>query len=137
MFTPSKKKGPRATKPKIEGKLQLHVGDLVRVIAGKDKGKEGKIARVIPSEGKVVIEGINIVVKHQKARQQAQQSVIGAPSPQSQGGRIEQASPLAASKVQLVDPADNKKVTRIGVRMEADGTRVRVARKSGSVIDNG
>ena len=132
MYAPPKKKGPRRSRPQFTGKMRLRVGDTVRVIAGKDKGKEGKITQVLPSEGKVVIEGINIVIKHQKSRQApgAMAAVV------QQGGRIEQAAPLYASKVQLVDPGDANRVTRIGVRVNADGTRDRVARRSGGVIEN-
>jgi large subunit ribosomal protein L24 len=131
MYAPPKKKGPRRNLPQHTGKLRLRVGDTVRVIAGKDKGKEGKITQVMPSEGKVLIEGINIVVKHQKPRQTA------AGVPAQGGGRIEQAAPLWACKVQLVDPGDGSRVTRIGIRTNADGSRVRIARKSGGLIDNG
>jgi large subunit ribosomal protein L24 len=137
MYTPPKKKGPRTNKTQHEGKLRLRVGDLVRVITGKDKGKEGTVSQVLPSEGKVVIEGINITVKHQKARPQPQQNVVSAAASQPQGGRIEKAAPIPASKVQLVDPADSNKLTRIGVKTDAEGNRVRVARKSGSVLENG
>ncbi len=134
MWTPPRKKGPRAVTPKFESKMRLRVGDTVRVMAGKDKGKEGQVSRVLPAQGKVVIEGINIMIKHQKARPQANATVA---SQQQQSGRVEQAAPLYASKVQLVDPADSKFVSRIGIRANADGSRVRVARKSGSVIENG
>ena len=91
MYQPAKKKGPRTNKPQFEGKVRLRVGDLIRVLTGKDKGKEGKITQVMPTEGKVVVEGINIVVKHQKAR--PQQGTVSAAAPQPQGGRIEQAAP--------------------------------------------
>lgn len=137
MYIPSKKKGPRTTKTKFSGKVLLRKGDLVRIIAGKDKGKEGKVTLVMPSEGKVVVEGLNIVVKHQKPRPQMQQNAVSAAAAQSQGGRIEKSAPLSIAKVQLVDPGDNKSVTRIGVKTDANGERVRVARKSGSVIENG
>ena len=136
MWTPPKKKGPRANKPAFEGKLRLRTGDLVRVIAGKDKGKEGRLTHVLPGDGKVVVEGVNIVVKHQKPRPQAQQNIMGGAS-QPQGGRMEISAPLDISKVQLVDPGDNARVTRIGVRVDAEGNKARVARKSGSVIENG
>lgn len=133
MYAPPKKKGPRRNQPQYTGKLRLRVGDTVRVRAGKDRGKEGKITRILASEGKVVIEGINIVIKHQKSRQ-----APGAVSTAVQnGGRIEQAAPINAAKVQLVDPSDPNRVTRIGVRTNPDGSRVRVARKSGGVIENG
>lgn len=131
MYAPPKKAGPRRNQPQYTGKLRLRVGDTVRVIAGKDKGKEGKITQVLPSEGKVVIEGINIVIKHQKPRQTA------AGVPAQGGGRVEQAAPIGAAKVQLVDPGDPNKVTRIGIRVNDDGSRVRVARRSGGVIENG
>lgn len=135
MYMPAKKKGPRTNKPKVAGKMRLRTGDLVRVIAGKDKGKEGRITRVLSSEGKVVVEGINIAIKHQKAPPQRQQNVMGATPPQ--GGRIEQSAPMHACKVQLVDPADSARVSRIGTGVDADGNKTRVARRSGSVIDNG
>lgn len=130
MFPPPKKKGPRRSQPQFTGKMRLHVGDSVRVIAGKDKGKEGKITRLLPGDGKVVIEGINIIIKHEKPRQ----SAAGAPA--QGGGRIEKAAPLHACKVQLIDPADANRVTRIGMRTNADGSKTRIARKSGGVIDN-
>lgn len=135
MYTPPKKKGPRTNKPQVAGKMRLRTGDLVRVIAGKDKGKEGTVTRVLTDEGKVVVEGINIIIKHQKAPPQRQQNVIGGATPQ--GGRIEQSAPMPACKVQLVDPADSSHVSRIGVGVDAEGNKTRVARKSGSVIDNG
>jgi large subunit ribosomal protein L24 len=131
MYAPPKKGGPRRNIPQYTGKLRLRVGDTVRVIAGRDRGKEGKITRVMPTVGKIVIEGINIVIKHQKP----QQTAAGAPA--QGGGRIEMAAPLWACKVQLIDPADDSRVTRIGIRTNADGSRVRFARKSGGVIDNG
>ena len=137
MYIPTKKKGPRANKPQFTGKVRLRTGDLVRVIAGKHKGKEGKVTQVLPADGKVVVEGINIVVKHQKPRPQMQQNAISAAASQPQGGRIEKSAPLSVAKVQLIDPADNKSVTRIGFKTNANGERVRVAHKSGSVIDNG
>jgi len=135
MFMPAKRKGPRTNKPQFKGKMRLKTGDLVRVIAGKDKGKEGRITRVLSTEGKVVVEGLNIVIKHQKAPPQRQQNVMGAAPPE--GGRIEQSAPMHVCKVQLVDPDDSGRVTRIGVGIDADGNKTRVARKSGSVIDNG
>ena len=132
MYSPPKKKGPRANKPKFEGKLRLRVGDTVRVLAGKDRGKEGKVTRVLPAVGKVVVEGINIVIKHQKPRPQQ-----NAAAQTQQSGRIEMAAPLYASKVALVDPGASDKTTRIGIKTNAEGNRVRYAKKSGGVIENG
>ena len=134
MFIPPKKSGPRRNKPQFTGKVRLRTGDLIRVIAGKDKGKEGTVSQVLRAEGKVVVEGINVVIKHQKARPQANPSAT-AQAPQS--GRVEVAAPIDVSKVQLLDPADGKTVTRIGIKMDANGERVRYAKKSGGVISNG
>ncbi|MGO8673645.1 MAG: 50S ribosomal protein L24 [Capsulimonadaceae bacterium] len=111
--------------------MRLRTGDLVRVLSGRDAGKEGTITRVLPSVGKVVVEGINIVIKHKKARPNPQMSSAVQPK----GGRMEIAAPIAASKVQLVDSSANG-VTRIGIKTLADGSRVRYAKKSGGVIDN-
>jgi large subunit ribosomal protein L24 len=130
MYTPPRKAGPRRQQPKYTGKIRLRVGDTVRVITGKDKGKVGQVTRILPTEGKVVIEGINIVIKHQKPRNQA------AAGQSQQTGRIELAAPMHIAKVQLVDPADNSKTTRIGFSIDADGNRTRVAKKSGGVIEN-
>jgi large subunit ribosomal protein L24 len=144
MYVPPKKKGPRANKPVFAGKMRLRVGDTVRVIAGRDKGKEGVISRVLPSEGKVVIEGgvekggegyvgINVMIKHQKPRPAANQN---AALQQQQSGRIEIAAPILACKVQLIDKGKGDAVTRIGIRTGADGSKVRYAKKSGGVIEN-
>src|SRR3569833_3215033 len=130
MYQPSKKKGPRTNKPVFQGKIRFRVGDTVRVIAGKDNGKEGTISRILPSEGKVVVEGVNIVVKHQKARPQANVNAS-----QQQSGRIEMAAPMHICKVQLIDKGGNKGVTRSGMKTDAQGNRVRYAKKSGGVIE--
>jgi large subunit ribosomal protein L24 len=134
MYTPPKKSGPRRNIAQFTGKMRLMNGDTVRILTGKDKGKEGKITKVLRTEGKVLIEGLNIVIKHQKPRS-AGAPMVGGAAPQ--GGRIEMSMPLHASKVQLVDPADGKTITRIGVRKDANGERVRFAKKSGGVITNG
>ncbi len=133
MYTPPRKKGPRRNDAQFTGKVHFRLGDLVRVIAGKDKGKEGTVSRIIRAEGKVVVEGINIVIKHEKARPQPQRTSMGAGAPQ--GGRMETAAPIHIAKVQLVDPADNKTITRIGIKTDANGERVRFAKKSGGVIN--
>ncbi|MGI4789749.1 MAG: 50S ribosomal protein L24 [Janthinobacterium lividum] len=110
------------------------MGDTVRVLTGKDKGKEGKITKVLRSEGKVVVEGLNIVIKHQKPRAAGAPAAAGSTP---QGGRIEQSMPFHIAKVQLVDPADGKTATRVGIRTNESGERVRFAKKSGGVITNG
>ena len=102
----------------------LHVkkGDRVKVIAGKDKGKEGKIVEALPKKGKVVVEGVNKVKRHTKPSQKY-----------PQGGIIQKESPLHVCKVMLVCPAC-KKATRTG-KKEVNGKMVRACKKCGEVID--
>ncbi|MDR5709172.1 MAG: 50S ribosomal protein L24 [Armatimonadota bacterium] len=103
----------------------MHVkkGDLVVVISGKYRGKRGKVLRVLPEKGRIIVEGVNLVKRHMK------------PSPKNpQGGIVEKEAPIPASKVMLVDP-ETKDRTRVGVRVLPDGRRVRYAKKSGELID--
>jgi len=102
--------------------MKLKKGDKVVVLSGKDRGKEGAIMRVLPEKNKVIVEGVNVVKKHQKATQQAQQ-----------GGIIERDMPIAASNVAILSPADGKP-TRIGYRIDDAGTKHRICRRSGSDI---
>ncbi len=99
---------------------KIKVGDTVRVIAGKSKGKEGKVTAVDRKNGKVTVEGANIVTKHNKPS-------MANPN----GGITQQEAPLDASNVMLV--VDGQ-VTRVGFSVE-NGKKVRVAKKSGKVID--
>jgi large subunit ribosomal protein L24 len=98
---------------------RLRRGDLVRVIRGNDKGKQGRITRVLTDRDAVVIEGVNLVKRHVKA------------TAQRAGGILEVEAPLHSSKVMPVDPQTGKP-TRVRIRVE-DGKKVRVA-KSGAVI---
>jgi large subunit ribosomal protein L24 len=98
-------------------------GDTVIVVAGKERGKRGRVLRVIPEKNRVIIERINMIKKHQRPTQQARQ-----------GGIIEREGPIHLSNVMLVDPTSGKP-TRIGRRELSDGKKVRVARKSGEIID--
>jgi large subunit ribosomal protein L24 len=100
--------------------MKLKKGDTVVVIAGKDKGKQGEIARVLPGSNKVIVNGVNVAKKHQKARSQVKQA-----------GIIDKDMPLDASNVMLVHKG---KPTRVGYRVNADGTKVRVAKRNGEVI---
>lgn len=106
----------------MTNKLKLKKGDEVLVISGKEKGKKGKIVKVIPAERRVVVEGVNKVKRHTK------------PSRMSAGGIVEKEASLHASNVMLVDPKTGKG-TRVGYKTLADGKKVRVARKSGEVIN--
>ena len=100
--------------------MKIKKGDTVRVIAGKDKGKEGKVSAVDVKNGTVTVEGVNMHTKHTK------------PSAQNQnGGIITQEGPIHISNVMLVVKGP---VTRVGFKVE-DGKKVRIAKKNGSVID--
>lgn len=100
--------------------MKLRKGDPVIVITGKDKGKEGEIARVLPTRNQVIVNGVNTAKRHQKARKQNEQS-----------GIIDKDLPLNASNVAYLHKG---KPTRIGYRLEEDGTKVRIARSTGDVI---
>jgi large subunit ribosomal protein L24 len=97
---------------------KLKKGDKVVVLAGKDKGKEGEISRIMPDAGKAVVDGVNIAVRHVKQSQN------------SQGGRIPQAMPIALSNLALLD--SNGKATRVGFKMDDDGKKVRFAKPRGT-----
>jgi large subunit ribosomal protein L24 len=105
-------------------RVAIHVtkGDTVRVMRGDDKGKEGRVIRVLPKTGRVVVEGINIVKKHRKAR-----------SEQEQGGIIEMPAPVHASNLMLIDPKSGTP-TRTKRRVDTDGTKERLSVKSGEPI---
>jgi len=100
---------------------KLRKGDKVVVLAGKDKGREGTITQVMPKDGKAVVDGVNVAIRHQK------------PSQSAQGGRVPTPMPIQLSNLALVDPKDGGP-TRVGFRMEGD-KKVRFAKKSGEVID--
>ena len=99
--------------------------DTVIVISGKDKGKTGKVIRVEPDRGRVYVEGLNMIKRHQRP-------VPGRPN--LQVGVIEKEGPIHVSNVALADPKDGRP-TRIGVVRREDGRRVRVAKRSGTEID--
>jgi len=105
----------------------LHVtkGDTVRVVRGDDKGKEGKIIRVYTKTGRVTIEGVNIVKKHRRAR-----------SAEEQSGIVEMPAPIHASNVMLIDPKSGDP-TRTRRQIDEDGTKERIAVKSGESIPRG
>src|SRR5687768_14980626 len=100
--------------------------DTVLVIAGKDRGKTGVVRQVIPKKERLVVEGVNMVKKHQRPTQQA-----GIPAP---GGIIVREAPLSASNVMVVCKECNK-ATRTGMRVRQDGIKVRVCKRCGADID--
>ena len=101
---------------------KLKKGDRVVVLAGRDKGKEGDVLRVIPKEGQAIVSGINMVIRHTRQTQT------------NQGGRIPKEAPIDLSNIALIDPKDGGP-TRVGFKFLEDGTKVRFAKKSGEVID--
>jgi large subunit ribosomal protein L24 len=98
-------------------------GDTVIVVAGKERGKKGKVLRVIPEKGRVVVERINMIKKHQRPTQKIRQ-----------GGIIEREGAIHLSNVMLLDPSSDKP-TRVGMKALSDGKKVRVARRSGEMLD--
>ena len=103
-------------------KLKLKKGDKVIVITGKDKGKTGEITKVFVKENKVLVSGINMAKRHTK------------PSQENAGGIISKEMPIHISNVAFVDPKTSK-ATRLGIKVDKDGRKVRVAKKSGEVVD--
>lgn len=103
-------------------KIRLRRGDTVRVILGKDRGKQGRIAVSLPREGRVIVEGIGLVKKHVKARRAGEK-----------GQRVTSPAAIDLSNVQLVCP-QCKKGTRVGIRREG-AERVRVCRRCSAVLD--
>ena len=103
---------------------RLKVGDLVQVISGKDKGKKGKITKILLEDDKVVVEGVNTVTRHMR------------PTPRNQqGGKITKDAPIHASKVMPIDP-ESGKPTRVKIKTAEDKTKTRVG-KSGATITAG
>jgi len=105
---------------------KIKKGDKVEIIAGKDKGQQGNVLRMINKEDRVVVEAINLVKKHRKAQQQGQQAV--------QAGIIEKEAPLHISNVMLVCTQCGAP-TRVGFHENAEGRRVRVCKKCNQDID--
>lgn len=101
--------------------MKIRKGDHVRVLTGKFRGKEGEVMSVMPKANKVIVDGINVSKRHQKPTRAMQQ-----------GGIIDKAMPLDMSNVALID-ADGKP-TRVGFRIEGDGTKSRIARRSGGAL---
>src|SRR5512132_4411192 len=97
------------------GGLAIRKNDTVLVIAGREKGKRGKVLFVLPARERVIVERVNMVKRHQRPTQKLRQ-----------GGIIEREAPLHVSNVMLLDPR-NDKPTRVGIRQLADGTKARIA----------
>jgi large subunit ribosomal protein L24 len=104
-------------------KLKIRRGDKVVVLAGRDKGKRGEVTKAFPAENKVLVQGINMVRKHQKQ------------TPSQQGGIIAKEAPIHVSNLAIQDPKDGEP-TRVGYKVIGDGRKVRFAKRSGEVIDD-
>ncbi|MFJ8084925.1 large subunit ribosomal protein L24 [Streptomyces sp. SAI-170] len=103
--------------------MKIKKGDLVQVITGKDKGKQGKVIAAFPREDRVLVEGVNRVKKHTKT------------GPNQAGGIVTTEAPVHVSNVQLVVEKDGKKVvTRVGYRFDEEGNKIRVAKRTGEDI---
>ena len=106
----------------MAAKLKVKKGDRVVVITGSDKGKRGEVLRVMPDEGRVLVSGVNLVKRHTKQ------------TAKTQGGIVTKESTIHVSNVALIDPK-TQKPTKVGYKILGDGTKVRVARKSGETIN--
>jgi large subunit ribosomal protein L24 len=106
----------------MSNSIKLKKGDRVRVLTGKDRGKEGVIMRVLPKDNKVIVDGVNVAKKHQKAR-----------TATSQGGIIDKDMPIPVPNVALLSPSDGKP-TKVGYKVLEDGTKIRVCRRTGAEI---
>ena len=104
------------------GKLHIKKNDIVVVLAGEDKGKTGKVLKVLVEKNRALVEGVNMVSKSTKP---------SAKNPQ--GGIVKQEAPIHISNLSLVDPKSGK-ATRVGIKVTEDGKKVRIAKKSGEEI---
>ena len=101
---------------------KIKKGDKVVVIAGRDKGKSGEVVQVMPTEGRALVRGVNLVKRHTKQ------------TAQSEGGILTKEAPIQLSNVAIADPKTGKP-TRVGFKIMDDGRKVRVAKRSGEQID--
>jgi large subunit ribosomal protein L24 len=101
--------------------MKIRKGDRVRVLSGTDRGKEGEVIAVHPKTNKVTVEGVNVAKRHQKPTRAMQQ-----------GGIIDKVVPIDVSNVALID--SDGRPTRVGYRVDADGTKTRIARRSGGEV---
>jgi large subunit ribosomal protein L24 len=100
--------------------MKIKKGDRVRVLTGKDRGKEGVVMFALPREGKVIVEGVNVAKKHQKRTRATMQ-----------GGIIDKDMPIPVSNVAIISPSDGKP-TRVGYRLTPEGEKVRVCKRTGA-----
>jgi large subunit ribosomal protein L24 len=101
--------------------MRIRQGDLVEVLSGKDRGKRGAVTRVLPKENRVIVDGVNMVKRHQRPTRRTRQ-----------GGIIDKDMPVAASSVGIV--CRDHGPTRIGIRLDEQGPKIRVCRKCGAEL---
>ena len=106
--------------------MKIKKGDTVVVVAGRDRGREGKVLVAYPERQRVIVQGVNIVRKNTKVNYQGQRGA-------KEGGVVTQEAPIHVSNVQLVDP-DTKKPARAGYRFDDNGTKIRISRQGGKDI---
>ena len=107
--------------------MRIRTDDQVLIIGGKDAGKKGRVTRTDPKKRRVYVENLNIIKRHERPRSQGDLKNAQA------GGIVEKEGPIDVSNVMLLDPKDNKP-TRLGVRIDKGGKRVRYAKRSGKEI---
>lgn len=108
--------------------MRVKTDDQVMITAGKDAGKSGRVVRTDPQKRRVFVEGLNMVKRHERARSGGDLSTA------QPGGIVEKEGPIHVSNVMLLDPKGNKP-TRVGVRRDEGGKRIRYAKSSGTAID--
>jgi len=101
---------------------KIKSGDTVIVLTGRDKGKTGEVIKMMPDDNKALVRGVNMVRRHQRQTQT------------QEGGIIAKEAPIHLSNIAIADPQDGK-ATRVGFKVREDGTKVRVAKRSGDLID--
>ncbi|MBK6735127.1 MAG: 50S ribosomal protein L24 [bacterium] len=104
--------------------MRLKKNDTVRVITGEDRGKEGRILKVFPDKGRIIVEKVNLIKRHTRPSKSV-----------PQGGIVEKEAPINATNVMLVCPKTGKP-TRVGAEVLSDGSRARVSKKSGEMIND-
>jgi large subunit ribosomal protein L24 len=107
----------------VSRKFKIKKGDRVVVVTGRDRGKQGEVLRVVRKEDRLIVQGVNMVKRHSR------------PSAGHPGGIIDKEAPIHISNVAHVDPSTNRP-TRVGYKLLDDGRKVRVARRSGEVLDH-
>ena len=104
--------------------MRVKKGDMVVVVSGNDKGKEGKVLKVFPDKNRIIVEKVNLIKRHTRASRDL-----------PQGGIVEKEGPINASNVMLVCPSTGRP-TRIGKEILSDGSRARVSKKSGEMLND-